>query len=567
MAFQSSGGPWALGSGQGLSLSQGLRALGPGPKVLRSLWASGIGTMGHGDILGQVAETTSVDCSWGIASAEFPLKEELMASPSISPCLQAELAQWLKEMQTKVLHEEGLLPRKTEYDVLCGHTCKVINSRGVSLAENFSALLSKSAEVTSLWLIIAERASGTRTRGIHMVALRQHMAKRPGGTEVVFAEVLADTTPLEDIQNRRNLPWNLELALEPDPRSGKYSLLFTTDVEMFHELSWAPAADEVLDVIAVQCHYRPVSLQKLVVSRTGEPVSLKSYVLEELVALKAGGGEGDDEGDLFSDMRDVSDAPMARRGRGRGRGGGKGSSKGVGRGAGGGPADALDAAEEGGPDLPPEAVELLEAMRETEAVEDLECCDMEDIQETSDSDVGLGLDVPSPAGSDCDVAEVAAAAPPASNSSASTAAPPAAAGPEGVGGGKGRARGRGRGRAKSAAAKPKAKAAISRIRPDAGEVINDASLDAFVVPVGKIYHVKDEYGRKVGELHPRSHSTYVVSAKCECERHTESERCSRTRGWKAGQEPLNAVQRVLVKWLHEGHLAGTADEHMSQPRA
>ncbi len=91
------------------------------------------------------------------------------------------------------------------------------------------------------------------------------------------------------------------------------------------------------------------------------------------------------------------------------------------------------------------------------------------------------------------------------------------------------------------------------------------TLDRFVVPHGSIYLVHDSAGKVIGQLHPRNTHTYVASALCQCDHHVE--RCSRTRSWNIGREPVEAVQRVLVKRLHDAHGIASTQLHMDEKRA
>ena len=94
----------------------------------------------------------------------------------------------------------------------------------------------------------------------------------------------------------------------------------------------------------------------------------------------------------------------------------------------------------------------------------------------------------------------------------------------------------------------------------------DASYDRFIVPVRNVYHVFNQDGLKVGEIHPRLNAErYTASALCLCPAHTT--RCSRTRGWKLSQnETLRGVDRVLVRWLWDASRHDSTSSHMGAPR-
>ena len=77
-------------------------------------------------------------------------------------------------------------------------------------------------------------------------------------------------------------------------------------------------------------------------------------------------------------------------------------------------------------------------------------------------------------------------------------------------------------------------------------VFEDCSLDRFLIPDMAIFYVVDNYGRKIGELHPRfMDKKYISSALSLHPGHTQ--RCSRARQWNITRgEPLRGVNRVLI---------------------
>ena len=90
-----------------------------------------------------------------------------------------------------------------------------------------------------------------------------------------------------------------------------------------------------------------------------------------------------------------------------------------------------------------------------------------------------------------------------------------------------------------------------------------------IAPSGKTYDVMDDCGRKIGELHPglSRYGTYTAFALCTHKQHKD-ERCSRGRCWKGlkNGEPVDHVNRVLVKWLLEGQNLRNAKTHKLRPR-
>ena len=97
-------------------------------------------------------------------------------------------------------------------------------------------------------------------------------------------------------------------------------------------------------------------------------------------------------------------------------------------------------------------------------------------------------------------------------------------------------------------------------------IVEDASLDRFLIPHKAIFHVVDSFGRCIGEIHPRCYGEkYTACALC-LHKEEHKERCSRTRSWKPGQKPMQGVERVLICWLMDASRYSSTHAHMNCDR-
>ena len=80
-----------------------------------------------------------------------------------------------------------------------------------------------------------------------------------------------------------NFPWHLRMDFELNRYSGKMTLPFDLDIEVFKKFLAAPG--EFVDIVSMECEIDPVSYDRLRVTSTKEPITLQS--------------------NLFADMKDV----------------------------------------------------------------------------------------------------------------------------------------------------------------------------------------------------------------------------------------------------------------------
>ena len=265
---------------------------------------------------------------------------------------------------------------------------------------------------------------------------------------------------------------------------------------------------------------KPVAMDVVQVLSVGDGVSIKSNILDDMVAMQEQAdmtAQGHDA-DLFADMREVSDIGASRRSRRR-------------------PAEdteeALPVDEEYV--LPTASLEELEQeLKAWKDTEDEELWHLGKFQEDgSDND-----------GSSCS----------ASSSSSAFTLPGLAA----------------------AAAAP-----IAPLRGPAG--VDWASYRRFLQHMGKFVHVVNEDGVLVGRLEPFTVGTaaYTVGAVCFNKCHKEADkgagcskgkgkggqRCSRMRSWKPRTgEDTETVDCILAKWLIDGHHCASRRQHKDLPR-
>ena len=117
---------------------------------------------------------------------------------------------------------------------------------------------------------------------------------------------------------------------------------------------------------------------------------------------------------------------------------------------------------------------------------------------------------------------------------------------------------------------PTSSSSASSAAPRPATSIDWPSYDACVTvdPRNNRYkQVRNQDGIVVGQLQPLlpTSGKYRVFALCYCTAHRFT-RCSRGRGWREGQENPYMVDRVLAKWLLDGHMYQSTQLHMQVER-
>ena len=57
--------------------------------------------------------------AWGLGNQHAPMSGEAATSPAYSESLDSEVEQWLGSLGSAIMHDEGALPTKTDYDNCC----------------------------------------------------------------------------------------------------------------------------------------------------------------------------------------------------------------------------------------------------------------------------------------------------------------------------------------------------------------------------------------------------------------------------------------------------------------
>ena len=411
-------------------------------------------------------------------------------------------------LSKRVDHQDGLLPARVIYDRTCGPTCREAEQRDQAekMAETFSVAHGskgpKAAVETSVFVLLGETLRGY-TCSAQMVALRQHIAGRRGNSEFIFLSLgPAAGSGTVWADLQRRVNSPWKLQLASKQDAESGKSMLSFATDVELFRSMLLADPALDDVVAFKCDVRPASYDRVQVMATDEK---PVSLLTSVLTDMLAMQEGE------RDQKDPDAAAWAQDFQNML------DHDGV-------DADECEEAAAG-----PEAVALLQDIHEEIGLAGLQCDDLEAIMGSSGS-----------SGSDGDGDGDGACPSPAGEAYSGAAS-------SGAGG---------------AARTGRA----GRRAPQQVLVTEDASYDRFKVPVRNVYHVFNQDGFKVGEIHPRlTAEKYTASALCLCPAHKA--RCSRTRGWKLSQnETPHGVDRVLVRWLWDASRHESTSSHMGAPR-
>ena len=446
---------------------------------------------------------------WDLACTSSPMCANAMAQPVATKSTADQVDSWATTLGEQVKHKDGTMPSKVNYDevcrpLLCRNMDEYIQAEPAAIAFSMAFAHVQAADV---FLLQGETSDGYSVE-LQMVGSRIHAPQRKGNNEFVFIglEPHGDTC-LADIESGVNFPWKLQFRFAPCTHSQKMTLVFKRDVSVFMDMMRG-AAD--LEIQAAQCNFCPVSYWGIEVASLEKPVMLQNNMLADMDDIME---------KKVVPSTETGDWSWAEELAGLG--------------------DGQNRDNEGveGPDedfvslLDPEVRAMLEGIPLERAMEEAECDGLEslasDAESTEESDDDADAYGGVPAGS---------------------ADPP----PRGRGG-----RGRGcRGRGGRGGG----------VVDVANNVAHDDSLDRHLVPHKGIFNVIDDLGAVVGQIHPRwnDKGAYIASALCKHDHHKE--RCTRTRNWKVGKEPMEAPDRILINWLFDAHMHKSTAAHMDAPR-